>query len=61
MPGELHAPGQIEIDLQLVIGIRGDHERPRLHGQQVVLAHEPRHPLVVHQHPARRSSAVMRR
>ncbi len=51
-PGQLHPAGQIQIDLQLVIGIRGHHEGSRLHRQQVVLAHDPRHSLVVHQHPA---------
>ena len=50
--GQLHPTGQIQIDLQLMIGIRGDHERPRLHGQQVVFPHQPRHSLVVDQHPA---------
>ena len=37
---------------QLVIGIRGHHECPRLHGQQVVFAYDPQHTLVIHQHPA---------
>ena len=50
--GQLHPAGQIQIDLQLVIRVRGDHERLRLHRQQVVLAHQPRHALVVHQHAA---------
>ena len=49
---QLHPAGQVEIDLQLVIGIRRHDEGPRLHRQQVVLAHDPRHALVVHQHPA---------
>ena len=35
-----------------MIGIGRDHEGPQLHGEQVVFAHEPHHPLVVHQHPA---------
>src|SRR5215472_1381818 len=35
-----------------MMGIRGDHERLRLHGQQVILTHQPRHALVVDQHAA---------
>jgi len=34
-----------------VIGIRGHHERPRLHGQQIVFPHDPQHTLVIDQHP----------
>ena len=50
--GQLHPAGEIQIDLQLMLGIRGDHEGPRLHRQQVVFPHQPRHAFVVHQHPA---------
>jgi len=50
--GQLHPARQVETDLQLMIGIRGNHERFRLHRQQVVFAHQPRHPLVIHRHPA---------
>jgi hypothetical protein len=45
---QFHPAGQIEIDFQLVIGIRGDDKRPWLHGHQIILAHDPRHSLVVH-------------
>jgi hypothetical protein len=38
-PCQFHAAGKIQIDLELVIGIRGYHERPRLHGQQIVFAY----------------------
>jgi hypothetical protein len=51
-PRQFHSTGQIQIDLELVIGIRGHHERPRLHTQQVVLPHDPQHTLVIYQHPA---------
>ncbi len=34
-----------------MIGLRGGHERPGLDPEQPVLAHDPRHALVVHHHP----------
>jgi hypothetical protein len=49
---QFHPTGQVEIHLQVVIGIRGDPERPWLHGQQVVLTHQPRNAFMVHQHSA---------
>src|ERR1039458_9137520 len=49
--GQLHAPRQIQIDLQRVLGIRGRYELPRLHRQQVILPHDSRYPLVVYPHP----------
>jgi hypothetical protein len=46
----------------MVMGVRCHHEGPRLHRQQVVLAHNPRCALVIHQHPApaqfRRDSSI---
>ena len=41
--GQLHATGQVQIDLELVIGIRRHHEGPRLHGQQVIFPYDPQH------------------
>jgi len=32
-PRQFHSTGQVQIDLELVIGIRGQHERPRVHSQ----------------------------
>ena len=40
---------KIEIDLKLMLRIRGRHKRPRLDRQQIVFAHETRHAFVVHQ------------
>jgi len=42
--------GQIEIDLQLVLGICGHDEPFRRQGQQVVFPHDARHSFVVDQH-----------
>jgi hypothetical protein len=32
-----------------MIGIRRDHDGPRLHGEQVIVPHESRQPFMVHQ------------
>src|SRR5215467_4888585 len=48
----MHASGQVQINLQRVLGIRGGHEPLGLHRQQVVLAHDACYPLAVHNHPA---------
>ena len=45
---QFHSARQVDVDLQMVMGVRRHHEGPRLHRQQVVLAHNPRHALVVH-------------
>src|SRR5262249_17024112 len=50
--GQLHPASEIQIDLQVMIGIRGHDEGQRLYGEQVILAHDPSHALVIHQHSA---------
>ncbi len=49
---QLHPARQIEINLQFMIRVGCHHKRSWLHRQQVVLPHDPRHPLVIHQHSA---------
>jgi hypothetical protein len=49
-PRQLHPTRQVEIDFQLMIRIRSDHERFRLHPQQVVFSHDARNSFVVDQH-----------
>jgi hypothetical protein len=44
--------GQIQIDLQFMIGVGGLNPGPRLNRKQVVFAHQPRHTLVVHNQAA---------
>jgi hypothetical protein len=39
--------GPVECDLQRMIGIRRDHEGPRLARPKGIFPHEPRHPFVV--------------
>jgi hypothetical protein len=48
----MHAPGQVQIDLQSMIGIGGGDEPPRLNAKQVIFSHDPSHALMVHQKAA---------
>jgi hypothetical protein len=51
-PGQREATGEIQLHLQVLLGIGHDHEGPRLDRQQVVCPHEPPHPFVVDQEAA---------
>jgi hypothetical protein len=51
-PRQRQPAREIEIDLELMLRVRGGHKGPRLDRQQVVFAHQARHPLVVHQQAA---------
>jgi hypothetical protein len=44
--GQLHPAGQVQIDLEIMIGISGYNERFWLHRQEIVLAYQPCHAFV---------------
>ena len=48
MPVSFHLARQVRIDLAAVIGIGGHHELPLPQAQQVVFAHDPANPFVIH-------------
>ena len=48
MPRQHHLARQVRIHRQIVIGIGGHHELPFAQAQQIVLAHDPLDPFVVH-------------
>ena len=50
-PGELHSSRQVEVHRVLMVGIGGDYEPTLTQRQQIVLSHDPGHPLAIH-HPS---------
>src|SRR6266567_1708114 len=50
-PGQFHAPGQVGVHPEAVVGIRGHHELPAPETKQVIFVHNAAHPLVVHLPP----------
>jgi hypothetical protein len=48
-PGQRQPAREIQIHLELMLRVSGRHKGPRLDRQQVVFAHQARHPLMIHQ------------